>query len=393
MTLAALRRGDLAGSRVLKLTEGLTEFPPEIFGLAETLEVLDLSGNQLSALPADLGRLSRLRVFFGSGNCFQSLPPSLGCCGNLRQIGCRNAGITEVPAESLPPLLRWLTLTDNAIAGLPNTLGDRPALQKLLLAGNRLAALPEGLAAAPNLELIRISANVFEIWPGWLAEIPTLAWVAVAGNPFAARRPAASHRAIAWSSLSGEAVLGQGASGVVHHMRWQEQPGQVAQSVAVKLFKGAMTSDGIAADEMAAMLAAGAHPNLTAPLGVVAGHPAGTDGLVMPLLPEAWRALAAPPSSESCTRDVYDPRLRLNLSAGLRLARGAADALRHLHVQGLAHGDLYAHNLLWDGDTGDCVVSDFGAAGFCPVGAEPTTLQRVEVRAWGILAAEIAARC
>ncbi|RYJ01878.1 MAG: protein kinase, partial [Acetobacteraceae bacterium] len=38
-TLAALRRGDLAGIRALRLGGlGLTEFPAEILGLAETLE-------------------------------------------------------------------------------------------------------------------------------------------------------------------------------------------------------------------------------------------------------------------------------------------------------------------------------------------------------------------
>ncbi len=42
-----------------------------------------------------------------------------------------------MPAESLPPSLRWLTLTDNRIAALPETLGRRPLLQKLMLSGNR----------------------------------------------------------------------------------------------------------------------------------------------------------------------------------------------------------------------------------------------------------------
>jgi hypothetical protein len=54
MTLEALRRGDLAGARALHLNAGLTEFPTEIFGLADTLEVLDLAGNALTALPADM---------------------------------------------------------------------------------------------------------------------------------------------------------------------------------------------------------------------------------------------------------------------------------------------------------------------------------------------------
>ncbi|MCB8880826.1 protein kinase [Acidisoma cellulosilytica] len=393
MSLAALRRGDLAGARVLRINEDLTEFPDEIFGLADTLEMLDLSGNRLTTLPADLGRLHRLKIFFGSRNRFDILPAALGDCPSLSQIGCRDAGLTHIPGESLPPALRWLTVTDNAIAELPAALGQRPALQKLLLSGNRLRALPETLSAAGNLELLRISANAFDVWPGWVASLPRLAWLAMAGNPYDPPRPPAEHRQIPWSSLSASSVLGEGASGVVHRMLWKAADPAAAQPVAVKLFKGRMTSDGAALDEMAAMLAIGQHPHLTAPLGAVTGHPEGVDGLVMPLLPESWRPLAGPPSFETCSRDVYDPALRLDRAAGLRLALGVAEATSHLHARGLIHGDLYAHNILWDGERGEAVLSDFGAAAFCPSGAKPADLQLVEMRAWGILAAEIADRC
>lgn len=176
-------------------------------------------------------------------------------------------------------------------------------------------------------------------------------------------------------------------------MAWQEEADAAPRRVAAKLFKGTITSDGATQDEMAAMLAIGHHPNLTAPLGRVADHPEGVEGLVMPLLPEGWKALAGPPSLESCTRDAYDPALRLPWPAALRLAQGAAEALGHLHARGLIHGDLYAHNLLWDGAAGQSVLSDFGAAAFCPRQADPLALQGVEMRAFGILASEIAALC
>ena len=69
-TLAQLRAGELSGITRLDLAEGLTEFPREIFDLADSLEVLNLSGNALSALPEDLHRLTRLRVLFCSDNRF-----------------------------------------------------------------------------------------------------------------------------------------------------------------------------------------------------------------------------------------------------------------------------------------------------------------------------------
>ncbi len=44
-TLAQLRAGQLAGIKRLDLSCGLTEFPREIFDLADSLEILNLSGN------------------------------------------------------------------------------------------------------------------------------------------------------------------------------------------------------------------------------------------------------------------------------------------------------------------------------------------------------------
>ena len=392
-TLEALRRGDLAGARALHLQAGLTEFPPEIFGLAETLEVLDLAGNFLTALPPDMARFERLRVIFCSGNRFERLPPSLGDCPALSQIGFRKTGLREIPGEALPRGLRWLTVTDNELTALPAALGERPALQKLMLSGNRLDALPASLAGAERLELMRISANAFTDLPPWLMRLPRLAWLAYAGNAFDPRPAAAAAPVIDWRHLKLEAVLGEGASGLVHRALWQPVGEAPPQAVALKLFKGRMTSDGLPEREMAACLAAGRHPNLTYALGRLSGHPGGFDGLVMPLLPAAWRPLANPPSLESCTRDVYDPDLRFEPEAALRLAAGIARATAHLHAHGLLHGDLYAHNTIWDGTTGDAVLSDFGAAACLPGGEEGVGLQRIEVLAWAVLLSELMDRC
>ncbi len=394
-TLEALRRGDLAGARELRLGgTRLDAFPREVFGLADTLEVLDLGATGLDGLPDDLGRLGRLRALFCSGNPMDRLPPALGGCPALEQLGFRGCGLREVPGEALPPRLRWLTLTDNALAALPDALGDRPLLQKLMLAGNRLDALPDGLAGAGRLELVRLAANRFAALPPWLPELPGLAWAAWAGNPCEnptfggdAGPAGAGVDALRWADLDLGALLGEGASGRIHAATWRE--GAEDRPVAVKMFKGAMTSDGLPEREMAACLAAGAHPHLAGALGRVLGHPGGTPALAMPLLPRGWRALAGPPSPASCSRDVYDDGLAFAPEAARKIARGIAAAAGHLHDRGLSHGDLYAHNVLWDGGAGEAVLTDFGAASALPPGAEGARWRRVEVRAFGILLGEI----
>ncbi len=260
-TLQQLRSGELAGATRLDLSCGLREFPREIFELADSLEVLNLSGNALDSLPDDLGRLHRLKVLFCSANDFAELPAAVGDCPALSMVGFKSNRIERVPAAALPPALRWLILTDNRIATLPEELGRRP-LQKLMLAGNRLEALPESMAACEGLELLRIAANRFQRLPAWLATLPRLAWLAYAGNPLC-RLPALADSGIAaldWSELSLDGLIGEGASGVIHRAGWH-QPDGSTRTVALKLFKGEVTSDGTPASEMAACLAAGAMRN------------------------------------------------------------------------------------------------------------------------------------
>jgi hypothetical protein len=54
-TLDLLRSGQLEGTKKLNLACGLTQFPSEIFALADSLEVLELSNNHLSACQRRLG--------------------------------------------------------------------------------------------------------------------------------------------------------------------------------------------------------------------------------------------------------------------------------------------------------------------------------------------------
>lgn len=396
-TLEQLRRGELAGIRRLDLSAELTEFPAEIFDLADSLEVLNLSGNQLRYLPNDLARLHRLRILFCSDNAFSVVPEVLGECTKLEMVGFKANRIAHLPATALPARLRWLILTDNQLESLPAELGSCDRLQKLALAGNRLRALPDSLAELQRLELLRIAANRLDALPGWLAELPALAWLAFAGNPFSDTREAQvltghPQPPIARDGIELGEVLGQGASGVIHRADWR-LAGQPAQPMAAKLFKGSVTSDGLPHSEMAACIAAGSHPNLIRVAGPLAEQADAAPGLLLELIDPAFQPLAGPPSLASCTRDCYAAERRFGVDEALHIARSVASAVAHLHERGILHGDLYAHNLLVN-PAGDCLLGDFGAASFFDPGSSSgQTLQRIETRAFGCLLEELLQRC
>ncbi len=397
-TLSALRAGELAGIERLDLAScGLTHFPEEIFDLADTLEILNLSGNALTSLPDDFTKLHKLRVIFCSDNRFSHVPEVLGQCTNLEMVGFKANQIRSLPAASLPNKLRWLILTDNQLAELPASLGSCTCLQKLMLAGNQLQSLPEEMAACTNLELLRIAANRFTELPAWLLALPRLAWLAYAGNPFshASEIAAMEKHSIAhidWHALELQQKLGEGASGVIY--RAKLQAAHNSSPVAVKMFKGALTSDGLPRSEKAACIAAGTHTGLIPVAGKIIGHPEGASGLVMSLIEPGFVNLANPPSLESCTRDLYAAATGFSLPTALNLAIGIASVAEHLHAQGVMHGDLYAHNILWDRQ-GNCLLGDFGAASFIPQQDThlAAALQRIEVRAFACLLEELLDRC
>jgi serine/threonine protein kinase len=154
-----------------------------------------------------------------------------------------------------------------------------------------------------------------------------------------------------------------------------------------------VTSDGLPEHELAACLAAGQHPALCTPQAELLNHPQGRRGLLLPLIPGSHINLAGPPSLDSCTRDIYPAELQIPEAKVLRLAQDVAGAVAQLHQQGVIHGDLYAHNILWNPESGHAVLGDFGAATLLPVNQPKlsSALQALEVRAFGCLLEELAA--
>ncbi|MCL9776599.1 leucine-rich repeat-containing protein kinase family protein [Vibrio methylphosphonaticus] len=359
-TLSQLQSGELSGITHLKLSESLTTFPLEILSLAESLEVLDLSNNQLSSLPDELETFSKLKIVFASNNRFTTLPPVLGRCPNLEMVGFKANQINNVPADSLPKRLRWLILTDNQIPSLPDSLGERPRLQKLALAGNRLTALPSTMVNLHNLELVRISANQLAQCPDALLSLPKLAWLAFAGNPFCQSDISIqSVPKVKATSFTLQETLGQGASGVISKATWNQPQPTLPQDIAVKVFKGEVTSDGYPEDELQACLKVGNHPNLVQSLAQV--HEEGYLALIMNLIPAHYKNLGLPPCLNSCTRDTFEPGFTLPIKMIEKIVTQMEEVFEHLHSNQVCHGDLYAHNTLVD-ETGNIIFGDFGAA-------------------------------
>jgi len=486
---------------------GLPAFPSEV-GQMTGLRRLNAAMNRLRDLPASFEGLTELRVAFFLGCEFEVVPEVLGRLPKLFMLSFKANRLSCVPERSLATSLSWLILSDNRLASLPESLGSLRGLRKLMLAGNALARLPASLGKCTQLELVRLSDNRLAELPLSLLSLPRLAWIALAANDFNRRAGEAGWGVGGGPALppllpagsvtlvQGVPPLGRGASGVV--FRGVLTSGASASSsgsyslsssssssasfsssssaslaVAVKLFAAAKTSDGDPADEMAATAVAGATgcPHLVASFGRLSpddaramaleacsnggsnggggwggGMGTGGLGLVLELL-RGYSALAAPPSFDSVTRDVYPgdgpalaaapfpgeavaPGKKFRLATAVGILASVAAAAAALHARGLTHGDLYAHNILLrplsseplpaeqpasgqhpvEAGDGWAVLSDLGAAFFYRSPGQPPPLtggggaggggsdacwllERVEVLAFGHLVSELLARC
>jgi hypothetical protein len=388
-TLKQLESGELQGITRLQIVAELTEFPRAIFSLADSLEILDLSDNQLSSLPDDFDQLSQLRILFLSQNKFTELPAILGKCPKLEMIGFKANQISYIAEDALPEHTRWLILTDNQLSHLPASFGRLTLLKKLALAGNQLVDLPESMTNCQALELVRLSANQLSHIPDWLLALPKLSWLAFAGNPFSHVEECLNDSVpmIHLDNLNLSEQLGQGASGIIYKAIWLDKPKSqqhLPDEVAVKIFKGAITSDGYPADELDCCLTTGEHQNLIPAIGQI--HHDETLGLVMSLIPKGYQNLGLPPSLATCTRDTFTVGTLFSLDAITHIAKQMTDTLKHMHQQRVSHGDIYAHNIMID-ETFKVLFGDFGAASnlINLSGTQRAKMHRIEVRAIGCL--------
>lgn len=76
----------------------LTELPPEI-GQLTSVQFLYLRDNQLKILPPEIGQLSRLETLVLQGNQLTELPPEIGRLQNLKELYLQGNPIQSIPPE------------------------------------------------------------------------------------------------------------------------------------------------------------------------------------------------------------------------------------------------------------------------------------------------------
>ena len=369
---------------------------PQTIQFAKNLSFLDIGNNpRLTTLPNELSSCTKLEILFAS-NCkgIKSLPKVLGLMSSITRLGWRSGSLRSIDPDGLPPNLVHLILTDNDIQRIDNEaiFEKLQNVRKLMLSHNQISNFGDdkgSIKKLRRLELLRIAGNELTSIPDDLWSLPKLTWLTVSGNPFMTKLKVESK--VPWihenELQSTGKYLGEGASGKVTSYRWNDQ------AVAVKLIHG-VTSDGKAEDELSVYGAVGPDGLHHRVVGCVALLNGNKKGAVMQQLPENLKDLALPPTIVEVTEDRWSNwKNNTTFSAEFvqNVLTDVATALQYLHNDvGVAHGDVYAHNMKVQQSTGRVYLLDFGASYF--TGEYREKAEKLEIRAFGVLIGELKAR-
>ncbi|HYX16540.1 MAG TPA: leucine-rich repeat domain-containing protein [Nostoc sp.] len=170
----------------------LTELPVEI-GKLKQLESLILgkkvegyeevgnrylekvSGNNLKTLPLELLGLHNLRKLDISGNPLESIPDVVTQILHLEELILIRVELTEIP-DAIAKLtnLTQLILRNNQITQIPEAIAKLTNLTQLHLSGNQITQIPEAIANLTNLTQLHLDFNQITQIPEAIAKLTNL---------------------------------------------------------------------------------------------------------------------------------------------------------------------------------------------------------------------------
>jgi len=331
--------------------KNLTSLPNDI---DIDVEYLDLSFNCLSTLPETFELFQKLKILFFSNNNFVKIPNVISKLKNVEMISFRNNHLIEV--DNIPNTIRWLILTSNHIKHI-KSFGHLYELRKLMLSGNLLNSLPNDIINCQNLELIRLSNNKFEEVPKCIFKLNNLAWISMANNPcFPLPNLPDNINFLDKNNVEYKEKIGEGTSGLVYKSTYNNS------DVAMKIYKNIMTSDGLATNEIYILSFLKPHNNLINIIGLLYEQDKlNIQGMIMKLF-NNYKQLGNPPTFKTITRDVYENNSEIYTNNNIYLFNQIECAVNYLHQNNIIHGDLYAHNIIYNKLNDHPVLTDFGAS-------------------------------
>lgn len=169
----------IAGARADRRNAATLE---QAFAAKEEVRKLDLSGQHLTELPAEVGDLTALEELQLAHNDLVTLPTSLARLTHLRRLEMDFTKVVEFPRVILHlERLELLAINCTKLREVPEDLGQLEHLGILTLCANDLGALPASIFRLPRLtELIATDSHMTSL--PVLGDLPMISHVNLSAN-------------------------------------------------------------------------------------------------------------------------------------------------------------------------------------------------------------------
>ena len=146
-------------------------------GLEEmsSLMVLNITNNDITSLPYNIGNLRALRELDISGNKITKIPESIGALRHLRALNLSSNKITFLP-NSICDLdkVRVLEVSMNTLNSLPDRIGNMKHLTELYASDNKITSFPPSIQSCSELRYIHMRKNRLVEIPRMMQHLPYL---------------------------------------------------------------------------------------------------------------------------------------------------------------------------------------------------------------------------
>lgn len=169
---------------------GLTAAPQK-FSSLNSLESLNLSNNAIQNF-SSISSLIKLTELNISGNQLTKIPAEVGSLISLTTLDLSNNLFSTNYSAALSNLksLEWLSLQNNQINAFPAELMQLSKLVHLNFAGNKISDGFQSLRLLKNLEQIYLDKNLITAFPETLLQLRSLQMLSLTGNQLSGSIPA-----------------------------------------------------------------------------------------------------------------------------------------------------------------------------------------------------------
>lgn len=148
-----------------------------------------MSQNSLEKLPLEIGHLRALRDLNLSNNKFHELPKELGRLSNLERLDCRHNQLTGVPLLMSCQSLKELYLGNNKISSLNGeSFSYISSLSIFDFRDNRINIIPDEITVLKKLERLDLANNAISGLPYTMGAMEHLKSLVLDGNPLRSLR-------------------------------------------------------------------------------------------------------------------------------------------------------------------------------------------------------------